>query len=515
MPAHSKLTPEILNKLKELVNKEWNENSISKELGFARGTIKKWCKENNLFIKSVKIQNGNLKKHNIYIEEIKKHGSPKKAAEKSGIKSNGQYLIKKYGLEKYTSGKSIPKLSFKEAQLRLPNQSDKIIGFENGKYTIKTQDNYIYHKVSGKLYQGDPRGKSGIKWTKQKVIDWLDNLGYAYIDGFSRVRDPLRAKCKKCDNIRINRLKNFEKQQCPSCSNNGVSFLEDEINQWIKNFNFNTCKYKFKGKTRGKEIDIYIPSLNLGIEYCGLYWHNENSPTPRGRSYHHDKMKAANENGIRLITIYEDEWDYRKDQVKNYLKSVLGVHEKRVYARKCDVKEVDKVAAKEFLENNHIQGKTTFKVALGLYHEDELLGLVTGNVHHRQKIGEYQPFVLNRLVFANGVQVVGGSSKLLKHLIKYAKNIGYKKLVSWSDNRWSEGNVYEKCGFKLVQHLPPDYSYYNFETGGRESKQSNKKKNLISKGALGTMDNTEHELAKTLNLYRIYDCGKKRWEIDL
>lgn len=262
----------------------------------------------------------------------------------------------------------------------------------------------------------------------------------------------------------------------------------------------------------GREIDIYIPHLNLGIEFCGLYWHNENSPTPRDKQYHYNKMKQCEKLGIRLITIFEDEWLERKSQVKNYLKSVLGVYKKRVYARKCTVEEVPKDIAKKFLEDNHIQGKTTFKIAFGLYYEDDLLGLVTSNSHHRQ--GHSDKNVLNRLVFKDGIQVIGGASKLLKYLINYSKKEGYKYLISWSDNRWSQGNIYEKIGFKLEEELNPDYSYY---IGGnkRQTKQSNKKKDLIKKGAIGDMSMTESELAKTLNFHRIWDCGKKRWSITL
>jgi hypothetical protein len=263
-----------------------------------------------------------------------------------------------------------------------------------------------------------------------------------------------------------------------------------------------------------KEIDIYIPSLNLGIEYCGLYWHNEFSPQPRDTNYHYNKMLEANKQGIRLITIFEDEWQNKQFQVKSFLKSVLNVIDQKIFARKCNIQEVNQKEAKDFLEKYHIQGKTIFKIALGLYYKDELLGLITGNVHHRQK-GNNPPFVLNRLVFKEGVQIVGGTSKLLKHLIDYAKIEGYQTLISWSDNRWSEGNVYGKCGFILESNLKPDYSYVVGETGTRQSKQSNKKKCLLKKGAIGTMNNTERELALTMNLFRIWDCGKKRWMVDL
>jgi len=177
------------------------------------------------------------------------------------------------------------------------------------------------------------------------------------------------------------------------------------------------------------------------LNNCGLYYHSEEY---RETKYHYNKMKMCNEKGIRLITIFEDEWLERQDQVKNYLISVFNKNSIRLMARKTELKEVPKKEAKEFLENNHIQGSTVFSVAFGLYHNNELQAVITGNEHHRQ--GHNDIFVLNRLAFKSNVAISGSSSKLLKTLINHAKSFGYSKLISWSDNRWSEGRVYEKLG---------------------------------------------------------------------
>jgi hypothetical protein len=359
------------------------------------------------------------------------------------------------------------------------------------------------------LHQGDPRNKSGTKKPLSKIKNELKELGYKYVNGYKdNIKKSLVAEHKKCGKTRENRLEAFFRQECSACSNKGVSKAELEILEWIQQW------YPEAHSTRQiigpKEIDVYIPSLSLGIEYCGLYWHNENSPQPRERNYHKNKMLECNKKEVRLITIFEDEWRNRSNQIKNFLKSVIGIYDRRIYARKCIIKEVDKKIAHNFLEKNHIQGKTTIKIAFGLYYNDELLGLITGNVHHRKS----EQFTLNRLVFEDGVQIVGGASKLLKCLIKYTKEKGYSKIISWSDNRYSEGNVYKKCGFTMEEELFPDYSYVTPDLT-RQSKQSNKKVKLLKKGALGDMSNTEKELAHTLGYSRIWDCGKKRWVIFL
>ncbi len=297
------------------------------------------------------------------------------------------------------------------------------------------------------------------------------------------------------------------KTRCPICSNNGTSKPQIEVFNFVKQF-YPDAIENDRSLISPKQLDIFIPSLNLAIEYCGLYWHSEPN---RDRLYHHNKMTACNEKGIRLITIFEDEWLERQDQVKNFLLSVLGKNEIKLMARKTELREVPKKEASSFLEQNHIQGSTTFRVALGLYHQNELVGVITGNQHHRQ--GHEYLFVLNRLAFKSNVSISGGSSKLLKALIDYAKSNGFDTMISWSDNRWSEGKVYEAMGFELTEELGPDYSYVTGQT--RVSKQSCQKKHLIKKGAKGDMSMTEKELALTLGLQRIWDCGKKRWSIKL
>jgi hypothetical protein len=316
-------------------------------------------------------------------------------------------------------------------------------------------------------------------------------------------------KCKKgheWKTVWANML--YSKSWCPVCCNSsGYSRPQTEILNFIKQFEINALeKQKFLGR---KELDILVPELKLAIEYCGIYWHTEDSPTPRGRNYHNSKRLECEKQGIRLITMFSDEWETRKPQVKNFLKSVLGINTK-LFARKCSVEELTPTIAKTFYENNHIQGgKVNINIAFGLKFENEIVGVVSGAKHHRGSDG----LVLNRLAFKDGIQILGGASKLLKPLINYAKQQGYSKIISWSDNRWSQGNVYKQLGFILEEELPPDYSYVDLkDTDKRLSKQAHNKTALLKKGAKGA---TESEMAKSIGLTRIWDCGKKRWAYNI
>jgi len=257
----------------------------------------------------------------------------------------------------------------------------------------------------------------------------------------------------------------------------------------------------------GKELDMYSEPLNLAIEYCGLYWHNENSPEPRKRQYHNNKRIMCEKQGVRLITIFEDEWLNRQKQVINFLKSSIGKYVYKVYARNTVFKKITKGESRLFLEENHIQGYTKRSIHyFGLYYKDELLSVMTFGKHHRQ--GQ-DSLVLDRFAVKEDYHIPGGAGKLFKNACKILPK---GRIISWSDNRWSQGNVYQKLGFALEEELPPDYSYVPKKNQNkiRLSKQSQQKS-----ATKCPINLTEKEWANKRGLNRIWDCGKKRWIFEI
>ena len=87
---------------------------------------------------------------------------------------------------------------------------------------------------------------------------------------------------------------------CPRCSPNGTSFPEQAIFYYLKK-NF---EVENRVKIDGKEIDIFIPKLNIGIEYNGLYYHK----VLFDRSEYDREKKAFFESrGICIIQINESD----------------------------------------------------------------------------------------------------------------------------------------------------------------------------------------------------------------
>ena len=282
--------------------------------------------------------------------------------------------------------------------------------------------------------------------------------------------------------------------------------IQNEIKDWLNSFGFN-----FKTSRKiiiGSEIDLYDEKKNLAIEYCGLYWHNELSLEPRLKNYHYKKYKYCLEKGIQLITIFSDEWQYKELQCKSHIKSMLGVNEKRIYARNCEVKEIDKLQGRKFFDDYHIQGRNKLGfVFYGIHYQNELIGVISLGQHNRNK----NSCVLDRLCFKDGVQITGGASKLFSRCVEWAKLNGYKEVISFSDNRWSLGKVYLALNFELDKEYGPDYSYVNVKKSEKRlSKQSQKKSSTNCPKEL-----TESQWAKQRDLAKIWDCGKKRWKFTI
>ena len=269
-----------------------------------------------------------------------------------------------------------------------------------------------------------------------------------------------------------------------------------------------------------RELDVLFPGRGLAIELDGIYWHSSRPTTkkePLSKCHLLEKTLACKEKGIRLIHYYCDEWKYRKEQVKQHIRSVLGLLEGKVAARECSVAEVPGGEAKGFLDAFHIQGSVNSSHRpgrlLGLYRKGGgLVALMAFSsvVSRRGQPADPRHWELTR--FATSVRVVGGASKLLAHFIRATPEA--ETVVSYSDRRISQGNLYEKLGFAKAGEVRPDYMYV---TGRIRSHKSNFTKDRIRKKypEVYSPDKTEREMTEELKLYRVYNCGLDKWQLNL
>jgi G:T-mismatch repair DNA endonuclease (very short patch repair protein) len=292
---------------------------------------------------------------------------------------------------------------------------------------------------------------------------------------------------------------NNNRDLCVNCNplyNKDISYLEGDL----KNF-MTSLGVKFKPNDRtildGKELDIYIPDHKLAIELDGLYWHSE---LFTNKNYHLEKTKKCESKGIQLIHIFEDEWVYKQDIVKSRLKNLLGLTENRIYARKCNIRELNVQLAKDFCNRNHLQGYSKAKYKLGLFDNNELVSVMLFNKTRIAMGGDGSSIELIRFCNKLNTNVIGGASKLLKYFIKQYKP---KELISYADRRWSNGSLYDSIGFDKVQESSPSYWY--IINNLRHHRFNYRKSKLVKEGYPKEL--TEHEIMLSRNIYRIFDCG--------
>lgn len=275
----------------------------------------------------------------------------------------------------------------------------------------------------------------------------------------------------------------------------------DELD--LQNFVKSICNEPVETNTRQvispKELDIFIPSKKVAIEYDGIFWHS--TCFNGNKKYHANKTKACSEKGIRLIHIFSDEWTEKQDICKSLISSALGIYKQRVYARDCSVSEISSEQYKNFLDENHIQGSITSSIRKGLFYKGELIQ-VAGWGKSRFKKGEIE---LHRMATKKYTQVIGGFSKLIKH-----SSIDH--FYSYVDKRLFDGKGYTASGFNCIGESSPAYFYIDKLGKSRLNRLQFQKHKLSEK--LDIFDSSLSEEENMLNngYYRIYDCGQLKFE---
>lgn len=260
-----------------------------------------------------------------------------------------------------------------------------------------------------------------------------------------------------------------------------------------------------------KELDIYIPDYNLGIEVNGLYWHSFNPSCKHtskfeNKNQHIEKLELAESKNINLVQFTDFEINNKKEIIDSILLTKLGMA-KKIYARKCEIRHVLKEEEKKFLSLNHLQGFTGSNMALGLYLENELVTIMTFGKSRFSKIADIE---LIRVASKLNHIVIGGSRRLFNEAKKYHDN---KKIVSYCDRSKFGGALYKDLGFICNKKVQPGY----FWTDGNYviSRQKCQHKNLSK-----WLKNYDKNKSETANLFtqgyrRYWDCGQQTWILDL
>jgi hypothetical protein len=310
--------------------------------------------------------------------------------------------------------------------------------------------------------------------------------------------------CDKGHNWKSNiNNRTLKKARCPKCvAGEAASKAETAVGEYLESLGLKVDK-AVRSVIKPFEIDLYVEERKIGIEFNGIYWHNE---THKGRTYHRDKWLAAKEAGVQLIQIWEDEWNRNPEQIKVMLAHKLGVsNEQRVSGRNTIVKPISAFDARVFMDKHHIQGFASGTHYLSLQDKKSSQTVAVLTLRKEDKNG------LNIIRYATSVHVIAGFTKLLSYA---TKNFNPSFYVTFADHCVSDGRLYEANGFVVDKELPPDYMYV--VKNERKHKFGYRLKKFRDDPTLIWDENlSESQLAKLNGLNRIWDAGKTRYRLDI
>jgi hypothetical protein len=359
---------------------------------------------------------------------------------------------------------------------------------------------------------------------RKRIKETLESQGLIFdIDRYVKLRkkekDVLhylkyKVQCEKCGNVFEISLKN-EKHVCRKCYpiKKSTSIIQKELREFLNSLNINFQENN-RDIIKPLEIDFFFLEFDLALELNGNYWHSENGGS-KNKLYHINKTVKCFEKGIKLIHIFEDEWLLKKDIVKSRILNLLNKTNEKIYARKCEIFEIEDFEKTSFLEENHLQGNSVDKIRLGLKYNGELVSLVTFS-KNRIALGakkEKDSYELIRFCSKLNCNVIGAFNKLFKYFVK---NYNPKKIVTYADCRWSglnpENTIYKKLDFNFIKKTSPSYFYVNKKDYLNRKHRFSLCKHVLLQQFGGDMLKTEWELAQENGFDRIWDCGTLKFE---
>lgn len=412
-------------------------------------------------VRKKRIANRNLKaEYQKTIEtRIRKYGSLEKA-NAIRLEKCRQTNLKKYGVENPQQNKEIHR---KAIETRKQNNALSTISPTRRK-------NYANRKY---------------KEFKSIGIEWLDK------DSFTNTRDEngnvdYTFKCLKCGNIFKTNI-HSNTPTCKKCHPKiflGFSKVEKDMANYIKSIYNGVIFENYKDiLPNRKELDIYLPELNLAFEMNGYFFHGQKSPNEKRIDFikrAEEKRLLCKEKGIQLINIDDIDWNDRPEVFKRFIDDKI-LPRKKIYARQCEFKEVDTKTAKDFCEFYHVNGYRGGYYKCALFYNNEPVVVAVFGKHQK-----YENECI-RLCYKTGYDVIGGWEKIQKHF--------GKPFLHYINLKYFDGENKTGCGYRFVYKKKAIY------------RQELQKKKLLK--MFNDYDESMSDYNNCLNhgYVAIYDCG--------
>jgi len=411
---------------------------------------------------------------------IQKYGSKHALQNKDLLKKRNETTIARFGSLDFFGSKSAKITNLQRYGFENPAKSTKIIAKikETNRKTadLQAQKKLEIYKISMVKYLPE----------QQRYVLHCNKCGNTFEGAGCTINSKLRIGSDPC--VFCN----------PTPKYYGTSDLEKELFNFIKDNAEKQMTLSFHDRSiiPGLELDVYFPSLKVAIEINGIYWHSE---MEKEHDYHTKKTKESLNLGIKVYHIWEDDWKNKNEIVKSIILNIMG-KSKPVQARKCTCLEINTTDAFEFCEKHHLMGGKKSSIAIGLFHEGNLVGTMT---FRKNKGSGYE---IDRMCFTCGVRVLGGASKMLKKFVDLYRP---SEILTMADaNLTPDPNsaVYSKIGLNLIGWTKS----YNWVVDGiRQNRHRFMKSKLVKNGADPNLSETQ--IMHNAGHYRTFECGNWKY----
>ena len=229
------------------------------------------------------------------------------------------------------------------------------------------------------------------------------------------------------------------------------SNLEVDFESFLKEYNIQFNKHNKSTLGYNKEIDFLCD--NIGFEINDIITHNssdKNHKVYKHPTYHLEKTLLAQQNGIKLIHIWE--WELRTESIWNKLSkwilNQLNSNKISIDVNQCTICEIDLTEAKQFFELYDINNFKECDHYIGVYYQNDLICMLlintTGEAHITLKYN----------------YILYDKQKLL---LDYCKRMNMNRLIAYCDLSKDYGDELKHLGFKLTNLFEPNIIWCNKE----------------------------------------------------
>lgn len=194
------------------------------------------------------------------------------------------------------------------------------------------------------------------------------------------------------------------------------------------------------------ELDIIIPDIKVAFEYCGLYWHSERFL--KEKNYHLNKLKLHEQAGYILVTVFEDEWLYKKDKVMTKIKSYLI--NKDLVTDNLVLSYISENECQDFCNKYLLDNYKYCILNIGVYNEGSIVAVASFDLLSEENY--------NRVNFCSKYYFY--NNQIFKMITKFFKSSNnYRSVSLLLDRQWENYKV--NNDLTLMRCIKPSYLYVN------------------------------------------------------